>query len=281
MIDLAIFNDDFLYSLGGNILIEQTNSQFNMFPSHIGLSKYIQYYNIVFPLDDTYSENYTLMPNACGTISIAFDGANVIAELWGASASPVMLGKEPSDYKVLLLIQLTPIGLFQITGQSQAEFTDKRLLLEDVDSKLFKALHDVFLMSRNTQELANACEQAFARRMEKQIVSDAVLLATKTISDIHGQIMVNEVARQACYSERQLNRLFQTQIGMNVKNYTRIIRFDYVLDHIQASPCFLTTLSQQAGYFDQAHFDKDFKAFSGVTPLKYIKMMSDFYYDSV
>ena len=53
-----------------------------MFPSHISMRKYILYYNIVFPERDTFIDQYTLMPDACGTLSLAFDGNAVIAELW-------------------------------------------------------------------------------------------------------------------------------------------------------------------------------------------------------
>ena len=66
---------------------------------------------------------------------------------------------------------------------------------------------------------------------------------------------------------------------MNVKNYARLTRFNYVLKQRQNAPGSFASLSQQAGYFDQAHFDKDLKAISGVTPQYYVKTMSDFYYD--
>lgn len=260
-------------------MIIKSENQFNMFPSHIGLRNYIQYYNIVFPSNDTFATQYTLMPNACGTLSLAFDGSNVIAELWGASLSPVVLGEEPNGYRDLLLIQLSPFGLYQITRQSQAEFAGKRLTLADIDSELFHLLHQAFVLSKTATDLAEACEKILYRRMERHIVSDALMLATEVISDSHGQLQVKEIAKQTHYSERQLNRLFLTQIGMNVKEFIRLTRFNYVLKHIQTSPCFFAALSQQAGYFDQAHFDKDFKLISGVTPQKYLKTMSDFYYD--
>lgn len=262
-------------------MIIKNGKQFNMFPSHEGLRKYILYYNIVFPASDTFMANYTLMPNACGTLSLAFDGTSVIAELWGASLTPVLLGKEPNSYHVLLLIQLSPYGLYQITRQSQAGFADKRLLLADIDNELFNSLYQAFIIPKTPIELVNACDRILYRRMEKHIVSDALLLATTVISDNHGQVQVKEVARQSNYSERQLNRLFLTQIGMNIKNYARLTRFNYVLRHIQKSPCFFAALSQQAGYFDQAHFDKDFKAISGISPKKYLSTMSDFYYDGM
>lgn len=255
------------------------DKQFNIFPSQVELRKYIQYYNIIFPASDTFTAHYTLMPNACGTLSLAFDGKNVVAELWGASLTPVVLGMEPNRYRVLLLIQLSPCGLYQITRQNQAVFAGKRLLLADIDSKLFNWLQQAFVTSKTAKDMASACEQVLYRRMEKHVVSDALLLAATAITDSHGQVQVNEAARLSGYSERQLNRLFLAQVGMNVKNYARLTRFNYVLKHIQKSPCFFAALSQQAGYFDQSHFDKDFKAISGVTPQKYLRTMSDFYYD--
>ena len=261
-----------------NLIIKKDN-QFNILPSHVGLRKYILYYNIVFPEKGMFMPQYTLMPNACGTLSIAFDGSSIIAELWGATTIPVSLGAEPNSYRVLLLIQLSPYGLYQITRQSQAEFADKRLSLADIDNELFNSLYQAFVISKTVIDLANTCERVLYRRMEKHVISDALLLASTIIFNSHGQVQVKEVARQSSYSERQLNRLFLTQIGMNIKNYARITRFNYVLKHIQKSPCFFAALSQQAGYFDQAHFDKDFKAISGVTPQEYLKTMSDFYYD--
>lgn len=168
-------------------MILKKDKQFNILPSHIGLRKYVLYYNISFPENDTFTVQYTLMPNACGTLSLAFDGASINAELWGATTIPIPLGAEPNRYSVLLLIQLSPYGLYQITCQSQMEFADKRLLLADIDYELFKQLHQAFIMSKDIMELVNACDKILYRRMEKRIVSDALLLAATMISDSHGK----------------------------------------------------------------------------------------------
>jgi AraC-like DNA-binding protein len=223
-------------------------------------------------------EHYTLMPDGCGTLSFAFDGKDILAELWGASATPTFLGVEPNKYHVMLLIQLSPCGLYQITHCHQEEFTDKRILLKGVDKELYNSLCYAFETANNVAELFGMCDKILYSRMECSIVSDALLSATKTISDNQGQILIVELAKKVGYSERQLNRLFLMQIGMNAKSYARLVRFNYVLSRIQKSPSFFAALSQQAGYFDQSHFDRDFKAISGVTPQNYLKTMSDFYY---
>lgn len=116
------------------------------------------------------------MPNACGTLSLAFDGVSVNAELWGATTLPIPLGAEPNRYRILLLIQLSPYGLYQITRQSQMDFADQRLLLENVDYELFMLLHQAFITSENVMELVNACDTILYKRMEQCAVSDACSL---------------------------------------------------------------------------------------------------------
>lgn len=253
---------------------------FNASLPHTLLNKYVLFYNIVFPKQNMFAPHYTLMPDGCGTLSLTFDGKDILAEVWGASVTPTLLGVEPNKYQVMLLIQLSPCGLYQITHCHQAEFADKRILLKSVDKELYNSLCHAFETASTVAELFGMCDMILYSRMEYRIVSDALLSATKTISDNQGQILVAELAQKVGYSERQLNRLFLMQIGMNAKSYARLVRFNYVLSHIQKSPCFFAALSQQAGYFDQSHFDKDFKAISGITPQDYLKTMSDFYYDA-
>ena len=103
-------------------MIIKKDNQFNILPSHIGLRKYVLYYNISFLENNTFSPQYTIVPNACGTLSLVFDGYSINAELWGATTIPIPLGSEPNGYRFLLLIQLYPYGLYQITRQSKMEF---------------------------------------------------------------------------------------------------------------------------------------------------------------
>ena len=92
------------------------------------------------------------------------------------------------------------------------------------------------------------------------------LLATPDIS-------VNELAAIACLSKKQFERLFNAMVGANPKEYARITRFQKALSFLQHSP---ETMSQaqiayQCGYADQSHFIREFKQFSGHTPLSLLK----------
>ena len=255
-----------------------SDKAFNIYPPNNLLSKYVLFYNIFFPKQNMFAKHYTLMPDACGTLTLAYDGNNILAEIWGASITSTMLGAEPNKYEVMLLIQFSPYGLYQITHYNQAEFADKRMSLKDVDSELYHSLCCAFMTADDITGLLKICDKILYNRIKNHIVSDALLSATKIISDNNGQILVGELAKHVGYSERHLNRIFLGQIGMNIKNYTRLIRFNYALSYIQKSPCFFSALSQQAGYYDQPHFNKDFKSISGLTPQDYLHNMSDFYY---
>ena len=68
-------------------------------------------------------------------------------------------------------------------------------------------------------------------------------------------------------SSRQLRRLFTFYIGDTAKTFSKVVRFQNIL---RAKPS-LQSLKQNklffdTGYYDQAHFIKDFKNFYGVTP---------------
>ncbi len=78
---------------------------------------------------------------------------------------------------------------------------------------------------------------------------------------------ITDLSREVCISERQLQRIFKNQLGVGPKSYSRIIRFRRIKQFLQMNP--RTSWVEIAfifGYADQAHFIRDFKAFSGKTP---------------
>lgn len=73
-------------------------------------------------------------------------------------------------------------------------------------------------------------------------------------------------------SERSLERLFLTHIGITPILYARICRFQSSLTLLrQGSFRSLTDIAHSLGYFDQSHFIRDFKLFSGASPGIYLR----------
>jgi len=73
-------------------------------------------------------------------------------------------------------------------------------------------------------------------------------------------------------SRRNFERKFLTEVGVSPKAYAKIRRFGYTCSLMAGKKTVsLMEVLHKGGYYDQSHFIKDFKYFSGRTPRNYIK----------
>jgi AraC-like DNA-binding protein len=105
------------------------------------------------------------------------------------------------------------------------------------------------------------------------------------INKIHkekGHCNVKQLASFFKVSERTIHRLFNKYVGVNPNNYINLIRFRTVLQFTFDPNSDHLSNAIDAGYYDQSHFIKNFKAFSTLTPRQfrnrnYSEKVSDFY----
>jgi AraC-like DNA-binding protein len=85
----------------------------------------------------------------------------------------------------------------------------------------------------------------------------------------HGTASMEQVCREAGVSERQLQRFCLRYIGLSPKFYARIIRFSHLLQLIKEGKTLWSDVLHISGYYDQSHFIRDFKAFTGEDPTRF------------
>ena len=101
--------------------------------------------------------------------------------------------------------------------------------------------------------------------------------AAKLLHYSKGQYRIDELADYCHLSVRQLERGFQQVVGISPKALARTLRFDRAKTRLMFDPDVdLTRLAQDCGYFDQAHFIKDFRAFAGKTPTEFVEQQREF-----
>lgn len=89
----------------------------------------------------------------------------------------------------------------------------------------------------------------------------------QSIQRNYKELNLNKIAKNHCISLRQLERRFKTTIGVTMKEYHSIIRFNKVKDCIAKNPNLsLLNIAFDNGYFDHAHLSKEIKKMSGVNP---------------
>lgn len=87
-----------------------------------------------------------------------------------------------------------------------------------------------------------------------------------------GSIHIIRLAENMNYSERHISRIFQETMGISPKNFARIVRFQNVIETILcSSPHQMSDYFIDLGYSDQAHFQREFKQYSGMTPKNFMK----------
>ena len=108
--------------------------------------------------------------------------------------------------------------------------------------------------------------QAACNRKLKQLVlsrpADSRLIAlSRLLSQSDGTIPVATLAKQVFWSSRQMNRWFNSRLGLSLKAYADLLRYRAAFDQLQAK-----RLYPDRHYADQSHFIKTVKKYSDLTP---------------
>lgn len=77
-----------------------------------------------------------------------------------------------------------------------------------------------------------------------------------------GNITVDEISKTIGLSSRQLHRLVNNMIGIGIKDYSKIVRFKKSLQDVKNNK------SDYFHYYDQSHYIREIKLFTGLTPEK-------------
>ena len=99
-----------------------------------------------------------------------------------------------------------------------------------------------------------------------------IVEAIKLIRNSKGKMTIEEISEQTNISYKQLERNFKATIGVTPKTFSRTTRFLHLCHHLKdyENKSF-TEIAFDLGYYDQAHFIKEFKEFSGLTPKEYFE----------
>lgn len=92
--------------------------------------------------------------------------------------------------------------------------------------------------------------------------------AVNLIVNSNGTLRITELAQRLYISQSPLEKRFRKAVGASPKKFSSIIRLQTALNSYGKGEN-LTELGYTAGYFDQSHFIKDFRQFTGETPEKF------------
>jgi AraC-like DNA-binding protein len=126
-------------------------------------------------------------------------------------------------------------------------------------------LQEQLCEARSDRQRVNAVEQFLIKRLTPTLPDQLVLAALDIIHKVKGNVRIAMLAKQLHTSQSPLEKRFRKVVGTSPKKYASIVRLKNVL-HIGMNRSSLTQLGYEAGFYDQAHFIKEFRSFTGQSP---------------
>lgn len=111
----------------------------------------------------------------------------------------------------------------------------------------------------------NVIEQFLVSRLQPAAADSLVAMALTMIHQNKGNIRIKELAAQLHTSQSPLEKRFRRIVGASPKKFASIVRFRHTLQSYDPQKS-MTALGYEAGFYDQAHFIREFSQFTGETP---------------
>ncbi len=176
-------------------------------------------------------------------------------------------------------VHFKPWGMSPFTGMPAAELRDRWVPADAVWRRSADRIRNQLGETASATETLRVLEEELRSRLAAAPPRglDLVRYAGERLAACHGAAPVSALADAAGVSGNHLAAQFKSHVGVTPKRVARIYRFARLILSVDARcPAGLAELAHTAGYFDQAHFSREFKDFTGRTPTEYLALRRRF-----
>ncbi len=193
--------------------------------------------------------------------------------LTGLINVPVILDVDENIVTETIGIEFNPQSAYRFFHFNLSEIQNQIYSLSDLlgnsGKHLVEQINNTTTRQQKIIEVQQFLLKQFSLRKRDSIFDYCVeqIIASK------GAVTIKELENKTGYSSRWLNIKFNEKLGTSPKNLSSIIRFNQ---------CFKSIIrgNDKGGfyesYYDQSHFIKDFKRYTGLSPSRYEKQIDDF-----
>lgn len=241
------------------------------FPTDL-LKPYIKYFVVS---ENELQNEYKVFPSSGLVIGFQYKGQlatinnNTESKLTSAGITGIT-----DAYKVFknsvdigtILVYFTEIGFTHFASHPANELFNLSLSLDDIfERKSVTEVKEKLTIATTDKHRIKVVEQFLVSQL-KDIKTDKLIVeAVKLIYQTNGTIRIKELNEKLFISQSPFEKRFRKVVGTTAKKFASIVRFNAVLDNLNETKT-LTEICYENNFFDQAHFIKDFKQFTGDTP---------------
>ncbi|MGI5521714.1 helix-turn-helix domain-containing protein [Micromonospora sp. CA-259024] len=175
-------------------------------------------------------------------------------------------------------VHFKPWGPAPFLPMPAAELCDRPVTVEQVWGRpAIAQLRDRLATADGPHEMLTLLEEELMRRLGDAAGLGLVRHTSSVIAATSGAAAIGDLRVAAGVSSTHLAQRFKELIGVTPKRLARTYRFAATVLAINpAEPIDWADLASSAGYFDQAHFGHEFRAFTGLTPTRYVEVRRRF-----
>jgi AraC-like DNA-binding protein len=257
---------------------------YQTYPPHPDLASLVKcYWTLEIPATHSASKQ-RIIPDGC--IEMAFllgdDIKRYVSEVefilqpramvLGQTLSPFYI--EPTGYVHSFAVRFYPFGFANFVTTPINELANRETPLDLLfGATPVKELTDKITQAENTLERISVIETFLLSRLENRGTVDHIVKRTvDALFASQGNTAIHRLLGDNPSTRKQLERKFARQIGISPKQLGKIIRLQtalYMLLDRQAQS--LTHIAYDSHYYDQSHFIKDFREFTGISPKRFLK----------
>jgi AraC-like DNA-binding protein len=169
-------------------------------------------------------------------------------------------------------IDLEPLAARRLLGVPMSELTGRCVGLEEL---IGRHLTEWVADADGWDDRFARVHAALARRLrDAPDVRPEIRWAVARLMRSGGALRIEDLARELGWSRRHLAAEFRDAVGIPPKALARLIRFECALGQLRGGAA-LADVAYGAGYADQAHLNRDFRAFTGLAPTEYLRRIED------
>ncbi|RFM26231.1 AraC family transcriptional regulator [Deminuibacter soli] len=176
------------------------------------------------------------------------------------------------------------IVLFKETGAAAFfkepldEYFELSLSMENFDSAgRLSTLQDQLWHAHNNAQAVRLIEQYLIERLQGYQVDKLIYNAIERINAAGGRLNIRELSNELYISQDAFEKRFRKLAGTTPKQFSSIVRIKAVIKQY-VEPVSFYDLALDNGYYDQPHFNRDFKLFTGQTPRDFFRNKSTAYW---
>jgi len=181
---------------------------------------------------------------------------------------------QPTGYVHCFAVRFYPFGFANFVNRPIKKMADKETPISQLfDETLAEKLTQEIIRADDDQERITIVEAFLLNKFyEKAVIDQVVKTTIETLLLTKGSTSINNILRDDPSKRRQLERKFLKQVGLSPKQLGKVIRLQAALKMLLTQKTEnLTRIAYDSEYYDQAHFNRDFKELTGINPKDFLE----------